>query len=387
MGGQQSSAEGQYLGYSLQLSRLLELLLEGREGHSVTIEDVGDVSIESDRAVERVEELKSRTTASNPISNRAVDLWKTIRNWLDLIDDGVEPAETEFWLRTTSPYPSDFASRFDRVRDLEDARRLVSEVKATFNDNPPGETLAPFVSAVFLDRRSEQLAALLCSFHLSHGSGASAADLMKSLARTVVPEEHRRDVLNGLLGWVKLTTDTQLERRSTAAIRVSDLHRELVALVRKLDRQSVLQSYSLVPTGDEVESHRGRVFVRQIDIVEEEELTKIRAVRDYLRARADRIQWATRAILHTSDFDELEEDLEAAWRNLRSIIGLQDSERSEVDQGRLLLHRCLMHKCRIQGMDTPPYFTPGAFHAMADKEMIGWHPRYRDLLGTEEPEE
>jgi hypothetical protein len=197
----------------------------------------------------------------------------------------------------------------------------------------------------------------------------------------MVPTEHVEDVLRSLLGWLKERTDQALEQGHVAIISVAELHRELQAIVRKLDRAAILNSYSFSPTLQELdEAMRVRTFVRQLNLVSEPDESLLRAVSDFLRARSDRIEWARRALVHTSDLLELEADLTSVWDSKRTVVSLRDRAQPELDQGRLLLHECLQHRCRVQGLDTPSYFAAGSFHALADALAIGWHPRFRDLI-------
>lgn len=383
MAARSASAEGQYLGYSLQLSRLLVLLLEGRESAAVSLEFVGDLAVEAEGRTVLVEEVKSRTSAANPLSDRALDLWKTIRNWMDLIEDGLSPEETEFCLYTTRHFPSHFAQEFHEVQDTTQALRLIDEIVAYFAAQPPSAPLGRFVIPVLRAERRASLASLLVGFRLLHGAGSSRSELLDRLRRTIVPEEHLQDVVQFALGWLKLVTDSQLERRETAVVSVSELRAELTAIVRKLDSQAILNSYAHSPASGDVEAQlQSRMFVRQLELVDEDDIQKVRAVIDYLKAKSDRIQWAERALVHCSDLEELEHELEAAWNSKKTIVAVRDSGHPEKDQGRLLLHECLQHRCKVQGRETPSYFTSGSFHALADDLRVGWHPRYRDFLSS-----
>lgn len=378
-----SSAQGQYLGYSLQLGRLLALLLDGRESAAVSLEHLGDVSVEFDGGLSKIEEHKSRTSRANPIADRAIDLWKTLRNWMDLVEGHADLDEIEFHLRINRSFASNFARKFHNVSEPSEIRDLVSEVVESFDEAPPGENLRKFVEPVLDQSRRATLYKILQAFQLTHGSGSSKNDLLDLLQRTVVLEEHLTDVLQSLLGWLKLVTDTQLEQNEAAVVCVVDFHAELRATVRRLDRQTVLNSCSLAPTTPEVETElQSRTFVRQLDLVDETDVVKVRAVRDYLKARADGVEWARRSLVHRLDFEDLESDLEAVWSNKKAIVSIRDSELPEAEQGRLLLHECLQHRCRLQGMETPSYFAAGSYHSLADEQTVGWHPRYPEILAS-----
>lgn len=378
-----SSAEGQYLGYSLQLGRLVALLLEGRESAAVSLEHLGDVSVESDGRVLIVEEHKSRTSRANPIADRAIDLWKTFRNWMDLVDGHPDLGETEFHLHTSRSFSANFATKFHDAKELSDIHEVVTEVARSFAATPPGENLRKFVEPVLDPSRRTTFYKILRNFHLSHGSGSSKNDLLTLLRHTAVPKEHLMDVLQLLIGWVKLVTDTQLEQNEAAVVSVAEFQAELVATVRKLDQRTVLNSYSLAPTEPEVEQElRSRTFVRQLDLVDETDIEKVRAVRHYLKARADGVEWAARSLVHRLDFEDLESDLESVWSNKKAIVSIRESNRPEAEQGRLLLHECLQHRCQLRGMATPSYFAAGSFHSLADEKTVGWHPRYPALLAS-----
>src|SRR5688572_19894521 len=83
-----ATAAGQALGYSLQFTRLTAMLLEAREGCSCSLEVLDDVAEEGTYGETKLAQTKSALTA-NPVADRAISLWKTLFNWLDLIKNGV----------------------------------------------------------------------------------------------------------------------------------------------------------------------------------------------------------------------------------------------------------------------------------------------------------
>jgi len=80
-------APEQYWGYSLQAVRFLQLLLEASPGTTVSLEVFEDVGKKDQDGTTFASQTKTGL-AKNPLSDRALELWKTFANWLDTIDQG-----------------------------------------------------------------------------------------------------------------------------------------------------------------------------------------------------------------------------------------------------------------------------------------------------------
>src|SRR4051812_4208967 len=78
---------GQFLGYSLQTTRATMRLLQVPAGSFVSVEVLDDVAIASPGRKTTLEQTKS-ATSGNPISDRSVELWKTLANWVRAAESG-----------------------------------------------------------------------------------------------------------------------------------------------------------------------------------------------------------------------------------------------------------------------------------------------------------
>ena len=74
--------------YSLQVRHMMFELLECKEGDAVSVEVFDDIGIEKEDGSKDAIQAKSVLSNRNPVSNRAVDLWKTFYNWLIAVQDG-----------------------------------------------------------------------------------------------------------------------------------------------------------------------------------------------------------------------------------------------------------------------------------------------------------
>jgi len=87
---------GQYLGFSLQQTRFLQLLLRATAGTTISLEVFEDVGAELPNKRKVASQVKS-ALVTNPIADRAPELWKTFRNWNDAVAAGeLDPATTVF---------------------------------------------------------------------------------------------------------------------------------------------------------------------------------------------------------------------------------------------------------------------------------------------------
>ena len=382
-------APGQYLGFSLQASRLLDHLLRSGPGSTVSLEVLGDTSITATDGTTTVEELKSRTTADNPLSDRAVDFWKTIRNWVEAVASGtLDPASTRFRIYVTREVRGTLSSRLASASTREEARIALAEARVTLleGESPVAaeSELGRHLEVVFsadLDR----LVDIVCNLELDFGSGRTWDDLRGTVDATFIPPDCAEDVLRGMSGWINQHVTDSIERREPATIRWSDFRSAVVTLVRRFDRTRMLASVASEPSPHERERElRLRTYVRQLELIDAEEDDRIGAVIDFLRAEVDRVEWARRGYVLQDSFDAFESELKAAWRNYRRRCDVAYSSQSEPDRGKILYSDCFAHRVKLEQSELPDHFCRGSFHKLADAVVIGWHPNFRGLLTSGE---
>lgn len=390
-----TTAPTQYLGFSLQANRLLWHLLHAEAEDSVSLEVLGDVAVTSPTGNGLVEEVKSRTVkGSNPIADHSVELWKTFRNWVDAVLSGtLDPTKISCVLYTSREFEGAFLLRLAEAQTEEQAvaaldlisDQLLGPSPHFSKRNALASTLLPHIERVFSPVGRDTMRKIVPRFSYKCGSQVPKEEMLAALGTKAVGAEVLNDVLLHLLGWVKERVDTLIANGQPACIAVSDFVLELVAYTRKIDRLHVLASLAPLPNKTSVEEHiTTRLYVTQLDLIEAPDEDKLAAISDYLRAETDRINWAAKGLVHTSTFDELEEELIRAWRSYQTRISAAHREKEETDRGRLLFADCCLHRINVQGSEPPAHFARGSFHALADELMIGWHPRYKSLLGPRE---
>lgn len=382
-----ATAPGQALGYSLQFTRLTAMLLEAAKGSACSLEVLDDVAEQSADGKTRLGQSKSALT-DNPVADRALSLWKTIFNWLQLVKSGyVNASQTTFELYVSRQVTGDLINGFCLSRSSNEAKAALQKARDELWGKAPGyikrgllpDGLAHYVNAV-LEVNEAELVPIIINLRLVCGTGSPQADLEAVIGRGPVSQSKIFDIADKMCGWVKRQADKQLEKGLAAVVSRDDFHKEYLAYVRSVDRETILKSMVKRPSDAERRERLSDTFVQQLDLIELSFDDKLEAVSDFLRACWDRAMWSKIGDVHEDSFAELDENLLRSWRNHKRAVGVEAASKVEVERGQLLHTRCMSHPAKVQGMEPPSHFVPGCFHRLADDKMIGWHPTYRELL-------
>lgn len=377
-----ANVPGQFYGYSIQITRVIAHFLRAQKGQSVSIEHLDDVATHSGASV-IVEQDKSGL-AHNPVTDRSLELWKSLANWVRAIRAGALKDDTRFLLYVAQGHRGDLIDSVHRATAKASADAVVRSLRATFGAQaklPAG--LAEHVKEV-LSASDDVLARLFVNLSLENGSGAPNDDLAAMPGMTAISETKKQDVLTFLLGWAKKTVDKRIEQGQAAVITWDEFHKAFVAAAKKFDRaENVLIASPIDITEAELQKElRDRTYVRQLQVVQCDDDDLVRSVHDYLRSVTHRTNWSEDGNVIESSFDEFESSLDRAWKNQKSVVDIEQKTLADADRGRLLYAKCQQLKVPLQGMDVPDFFVPGSFHTMADSLRVGWHPRYREALET-----
>jgi hypothetical protein len=327
---------------------------------------------------------------SNPVSDRAVGLWKTLANWIDAAESGeLSPAKTQFEIHVAKKRRGGICARFsEAVAECDVAEAIQHASKTLFGKSGRprkaadiSEELKPYLEKVFDAAHQETLSAIVLRFTLTAGSGHAYEDLLSELKQALIDEDVAEDVLLRGLGWVKVAVDNAIERGAPATVTVDEFRQEILTFRNKLKARPYLPSFAgAPPTPEQVSENRLSAYVCQLNLIDWDEEQTFKAISDFLNAKTNIVQYAKRGYVNRESLREFETGLRVLWDNLRHLQDL-DEERDEVRRGRRLALKCLAERRRLEGIEVPDDFTPGCFHMLADKIEVGWHPRYAALLG------
>jgi len=323
-----------YLGFSLQATRVLYHLLSASRGDIVCLEVFEDVGVEKADGT-RIAEQDKANVVSNPLSNRSEEFWKTIRNWIDALQAGTLPPDrTSFVIYAPRGKPGTIGDCFHKAATNSDAITAIEAAKhllglsdnATSRTESDGGKLASHLATIF-SAPQDLLAQLVTRLTIETSGEVDHDQLKELLLAKLVSEEAYADVVRWAHGWVKKRLDSLVESRQPARVAQEDFHAALLNYVRAHDRLNILRSFAGTPDDFEVTSEMAfRDYVRQLRLIEMDDVDVLAAVNDYLQAASDRVSWSERGLIDESSLGRLATELISSCCG--NVLGLRGGGRA-----------------------------------------------------------
>jgi hypothetical protein len=378
-----TSVPDTYRGFSIQATRFLFYLLNSPADSIVSLEAYEDVGVETADGTITAEQAKSYRT-SNPLADRSVALWKTLRNWIEAASAGVlSPDRTRFVIYAPTAEMGSLAKAFHEADTIEKAKTALFAATQELKPNgkwDAGSAIQEHAEVViFADL---ELAASVIAASSIDTANDSLDDNMRALLldKFVGPESFDL-VIRQAHGWVKQQIDGCVATGKSVFVNKNDFHESLLNFVRTHDRVNILRSVAGVPSKDQIDEHLAvRDYVRQLRIINLDDVDILQAVNDFLTAAIDRTVWSEHGLITESSTENLSRELQSAWRNKRRRVTVAHPSITPDNQGQLVYIDCMEHDAKLDGLETPHTFIRGSWHALADEKAIGWHPQFLTQL-------
>ena len=387
-------------GYLLQVRHMLYELISV-DDRIVSIEKLDDVAVEADGKV-IAEQVKSVTSANNPIAERSSVFWKTLYNWCTYIETGALPSGAIMRFVVVSNgivTPGSIQASFMNACSDSDAQKALSDAKksilGTAQDNFATDMYAAlpdsyreYIRYLFDGNRTKIVCDMIKSMEIEIHNNTYDEDLLNRFSNQVgLPAEYVDLLLTDMLGWVTQTVESFTKDNKPAYISAAEYRKALNTQIRAYNTNAVLRAVSQVPSKDEQsgEIERLDTYIRQLQLVEMDDATLYEAASDFLRAKIDKIEWAQRGIVHAQSFEDYHDALYRIWTNQKQLMGLQ-YRTDAIACGKAVYFKCRDDSARqkLQGVEVAPFFGSGSLQDLAndpaDSPKIGWHPQYITLL-------
>ena len=387
------SAPGPAAGYAFEFERALYWLARSPSGFSIGIETDDDVAIRHKDGSRTLEQNKhSIQEDAEPFGDRSKDLWNTLSIWVTALEEEeLDGGKTRFLMVTNKTLPDCIAKRISKAETSDEITACIQELKLA--SVKPSETIRAYAEKVLAATSERHLHAVIKNCELADAaSGTSGIDLRRlTIAELPIPEWLTKDaesIANELLGWVKTQVLALWQTGQAAWISRNSFVTQFHAVLDRRKRQQTRErAANLIPVIDEqLGKEKGRVFVKQIYLVTDEDSRVDEAIREFLRCRIEKSRLSADGNITDQDWIDFEDSLKTRWSKIFSLFKRLDRAESEEDVGfKVFCETTDGHRERLAGVETEQvYLTAGTYHRLADQLVVGWHPRYVELVNQEE---
>ena len=390
-------ASASAVGYLFQIRSALFLAVKRDDSaDQLSLEMIDDVAfdpaeLQAKKPVELLQ-FKHSLKRKAALTDRSVDLWKTLRVWCELIGaKRVDPQRTTFTLVTTATASSGCALSCLRhiERDPEKARTDL-EIAGSGSTNPMVQLAFKCLNKLSVSDRK----ALFSNLYLldSTPSIQETRRLLEHELRYLVddPQKQLAGFTDRLEGWWFRTAIDHLVAGQKTPTAVGIVQRQVRDLREQFKRECLPDDFLMASVPDDhTAAADNRCFVRQLILIHASSQQVRLAQENYYRAYQQRSLWVRENLLGLDEIDCYEHRLIDEWRQKQSIAldclckTARDDEKAVCGKGIYNWTQETavgMAALFIRPQFQSGYMVRGSFHILADLMRIGWHPDYHILL-------
>jgi len=383
------SAGSSALGYLYQSRYALLIALKKLKvdvGAEISIEKFDDISFDRDGSPRELIQTKHHQIGtSKNLSDASVDLWKTIRVWCDGIEAGsYSPSEVNFIIATTShaPFNSSASNLKIENRNFELALEKLMSTALSSQRKENKEAYEVFKS-LSPEKRKE----FISNFYVLDGSPGveEVYEKIKDETFFVVPKEHHEHFLERLEGWWFNKIIKCLSKTGNTFIRVLEIDSKIDELREQFKEDNLPIDFlgELPPEPYYVDADT-RCFVQQLKIISASNKRIEHAIKDYYRAFEQRARWVREDLLVGGELENYESKLIDEWERHfekhKENLGENTTNDEKIAIGRNIYNDIQELSINIRSECNEGYVVRGSFQLLADKQLVGWHPEFIEIL-------
>lgn len=374
-----SNAPGQLLGYVLQFPRALYHLLKSGPGDCVCVEVLGDVATMTTGGHVIAEEDKS-SVVGNPLTDKSTDLWKTFSNWITAVNDGDLVVEkTRFILYCNKAGKISIVNSFSDAQNKNEAVLAIDNAKTILHDVTNDHEIWKYYDTA-VNKNEPILQAIIERFELQIGVGTGYDEIRYELICKSVPVTQIDFMMDTIGGWLQRVILELIAAKKDALIRWDDYDHQFKVAYQRTRLRELVDFTLINPPGQPDIQQQVKIrplYLKQLESIDATDEDIMEAVDDYLRAKVNLQKWIENEIIDADVASDFESKLSIFWNNRRKSIEITNKQISEVERGQLLYYDCKSRQESIRGESPPCSTIPGAYHSLANRPILGWHPEWK----------
>lgn len=356
-------------------------MLKKRANGRISIEKFDDIAFEDDDYGQCLIQAKHHIKPK-PLGDKSVDLWKTIRVWIEQFQDGIISANsTKYVLITTATAPEDSAMAKLRPESTAtsrgEARELLRKAAQESNNDSTKEG-----RKAFLALKDTEVDLFLSSIEV-YDEHSNLIDVMEEIEGELIllSPTHVSTIAQYLEGWWLSVVGKHLVDEHSNNIPVQDIIVKASEIGNWFKDDGLpIDDPETLGTKEYSEDDEDAIFVRQMRLVQLSDRAVQRGVQDYYRSSAQRSKWARENLLLDGETYQYDQKLKDRWgRKFDADCSTLDdtADDGKMKAGRSLCYWAAQEQIGFRNV-VETWITAGSFHGLSDRLEIGWHPDFQN---------
>ena len=397
------AADKSSLGFDFQDLVYVEKLIELKPGQTLGLELLDDIHIEKAAADGSIEDLMliqvKHSVGAGNITDRDIDLWKTLDNWLKLVPELPSHRTLTFQLYTNKSLNNQtFVSLLKAPRDnieaiLDHIRatdRDVSAVEAKKKTTDALNPLAKHVTSVS-EATDEELRFLFERFEFHSNSSSILARISSSLRVLSIPSSRVDETRKHVIGAFKESKFSKIVEGKKVVISFENFRTDMgfdrivqSARADPVDFDRFIDMYYEHQRPDNLSFRDSKFYEQLKDIgIDEDEIID----RGIEMVLAEKFMETLREDgLFTADENKrLERNGESIWKQLHGELHRETDLANEAAHHRAsrgCYDKTIKNRLKADNVELPINLSSGKFIKLSNLSRIGWRKDWKDRFNT-----
>lgn len=370
----------------LALLRGLQLLKK-HPNALISIEKFDDVAFEDDDYGTCLIQAKHHVTPKS-LADKSVDLWKTIRVWLESFQQGsLTSSNVRRMLITTAEAVDGSAMAKLRPGHSADDRKAARDLLRAAAESSENQTTKQG-RELLLKLSDSEVDLFLGSIEVCdrHPNLIDMNDDIEGELVLLSPQ-HVSTIAQYLEGWWFSVVGKHLVEENSDLIPIQSITIKANEIGNMFKDDGLpVDDPELLDAKDYTPDDEDAVFVRQMRVVGLSDKVVRRGVRDFYRSSAQRSKWARESLLLDGESDRYDTALQDRWGRKFDegcAEGGGESEDEKRKLGRSIYFWASQEQVGFRNV-VETWITAGSFHGLSDRMEIGWHPDFKEILVPED---
>jgi len=387
------TASESYLGYEYQALQALLLILPSGSNSKVYIERFDDVDFENGNE-KKIIQGKFSLKNKRKITSKEPAFWKSLGNWIDLIETGIiSEDEYHFLILTTRDTDDSIILQFTEDEKKRDSKELLDNLieQAEKIENKNKENKKHIKKFLNLDYGKKFSLVEKIQIFTNQPNILEIQEKINTHLKEWSLSDFYEGFFDAIYGWWY----REILKRLSGDVNQPLTHNELVETIQYNRSQQSAKTlpvyFDKITNPDKiVEELKKFNFVEQLHLIDLENGTVIACMMDYYLAAEHRSKWV-RKLSHVSDrLDDYDKELKSKWGSEFLSSEREIKKLNIVDEDKLKGYGLKI----FEWMDKYSFYPDlklekdvgkiwlwkGSFHMLSDECKVGWHPNFKKLV-------